>query len=75
MQMTLCYWLRKKWCYRQIEIGRCYRMEMSVEKPKVRRISKQPSPVQIMIDQKQLGNVEYLNYLGTIITDDARCTH
>jgi hypothetical protein len=27
-----------------------------------------------MINQKQLGNVEYFNYLGSIITDDARCT-
>jgi hypothetical protein len=28
-----------------IEIGRCYRMEMNVEKTKVMRISRQPSPV------------------------------
>ena len=27
-----------------------------------------------MIGQKQLGNVEYFSYLGSIITDDARCT-
>jgi hypothetical protein len=27
-----------------------------------------------MIDQKQLENVDYFQYLGTIITDDARCT-
>jgi hypothetical protein len=32
-----------------IEIGRCYTMEMNVEK-KVMRISRQPSPVKIMID-------------------------
>ena len=37
-----------------IEIGRCYGMEMNVEKTKVMRISRQPSPVTIMIDQKQL---------------------
>jgi len=35
-----------------IEIGRCYGMEMNVEKSKVMRISRQPSPVTIMIDQK-----------------------
>jgi hypothetical protein len=28
-----------------------------------------------MIDQKQLENVKYFNYLGTIITNDTRCTH
>ena len=39
------------------------------------RISSQPSPVQIMIDQKQHENVEYFNYLGSKITNDARCTH
>jgi hypothetical protein len=37
-----------------IEIGGRYGMEMSVEKTKVMRISKQPFPVKIMIDQKQL---------------------
>ena len=41
-----------------IEIGRCYGMEMNVEKTKVMRISTQPLPVKIMIDQKQLENVE-----------------
>jgi hypothetical protein len=38
-------------------------------------ISKQPSPMHIMIDQKQLVNVEYFSYLGSMITNDARCTH
>ena len=32
------------------EIGRCYGMEMYVEKYKGMRISRQPSPVTIMID-------------------------
>jgi hypothetical protein len=40
-----------------IEIERCYGMEMNVKKTKVMRISSQPSPVKIMIDQKQLENV------------------
>jgi len=44
-----------------IEIGRCYGMEMNVEKTKVMRTSKQSFPVKIMIDQKQLKNVESLN--------------
>jgi hypothetical protein len=34
--------------------GRCYGMEMNVEKSKVTRISWQPSPAQNMIAQKQL---------------------
>jgi hypothetical protein len=41
-----------------IEIGRCYGMEMNVEKTKVMTISRQPLPVKLMIDQKQLENVE-----------------
>jgi hypothetical protein len=44
-----------------IEIGRCYGMKMNVEKTKVMRISRQPSPIKIMIDQKQLENVESFN--------------
>jgi hypothetical protein len=55
------------------EIGRCYGMEMNMEKTTIMRISKQPAPIKIMIDQKQLQNVEYFNYLGSI-TNDARCT-
>jgi hypothetical protein len=27
-----------------------------------------------MIDQKQMEKVEYFNYLGSMITNDARCT-
>jgi hypothetical protein len=41
-----------------IETGSCYGMEMNVEKTKVMGISRQPLPVEIMIDQKQLNNVE-----------------
>jgi hypothetical protein len=59
---------------RLIEIGRRYGMEMNVEKTKVMRISRQPAPMKIMIDQKQLENVEYINYLGSMITNDAKCT-
>jgi len=49
-----------------IEIGRCYGMEINVEKTKVMRISRQPFPVKIIVDQKQLENVESFKYLGSI---------
>jgi len=39
-------------------------MEMNVEKTNVMRISRQPSTVTIMVDQKQLEKVEYFKYLG-----------
>jgi hypothetical protein len=32
-----------------IEIGRCYGMEINVEKTKLMKISRQPSPIKIMI--------------------------
>jgi hypothetical protein len=70
LQMNLCYWL----IHKLIEIGRCYGMEMNVEKTKVMRISRQPFPVKIMIDEKQLENVESFKYLGRILTNDGRCT-
>ena len=57
-----------------IEIGGCYGMEMNVEKTKVTRISRQPFSVKTMIDQKQLENVESFKYLGSILTNDVRCT-
>jgi hypothetical protein len=56
------------------EIGRCYGMEMNVEKTKVTRISRQPFPVKIWIDQKQLENVESFKYLCSILTNDGKCT-
>ena len=49
-------------------------MEMNVEKTKVMRISRQPSAVTITIDQKQLENVKCFKYLGSMLTDDGRCT-
>ena len=52
------------------EIGRCYGMEMNVGKTKVMRISRQPSPVTIKIDQKQLENLGCFKYLGSILTND-----
>ena len=30
--------------------------------------------VQIMVDHKQLENVKYFNYLGSMTTNSARCT-
>ena len=59
---------------KQIEIGGCYGMEMNVEKTKVMRISRQPFPVKIMKDQKQLENVESFKYLSSILTNDGRWT-
>ena len=57
-----------------IEIGRYYGMEMNVEKTKVMRISRQPSPVTIKIDQKQLENVKCFKYLGSMLTENGICT-
>jgi hypothetical protein len=45
-----------------------------VEKTKIVRISRHPFPVKIMIDQKQLKNVESFKYLGSMLTNDGRCT-
>jgi hypothetical protein len=56
-----------------IEIGRCYGMEMNVGKTKVMRISRQPFPVKIIIDQKQVENVESFKYFGSILTNNGRC--
>jgi hypothetical protein len=56
------------------EIGGCHGMEVNVEKTKVMRISRQSFPVKIMIDQKQLENVESFKYFGSILTNDGRCT-
>ena len=45
-----------------------------MEKTKVMTISRQLFPVQIIITQKQMQNVEYFICLGTMITNDARHT-
>jgi hypothetical protein len=44
------------------EVERHCGMETNVEKSKVMRISRQPSPIQIMRDKKQLQNIGYLNH-------------
>ena len=35
---------------------------------------RKPSTVTIMLGQKQLENVECFKYLGSILTNDGRCT-
>jgi len=64
--MELLYKIQKK-------IVRYYEMEMNVKKTKLMRISRQPFPVKIMIEQKQLQNVESFEYLGSILTNYVRC--
>jgi peroxiredoxin len=54
------------------EIGRCYGMEINVEKIKVIGISRQPASSQNMIYQKKLKNVQYFKYLDSMITNYAR---
>jgi hypothetical protein len=46
---------------------------MNVQTTKVLRISRQQSPTQVMIYQKQLETVEYFSYFDSMITNDARC--
>jgi hypothetical protein len=38
------------------------------------RISRQPTPLQIKIGKKPVENVKEFNYLGSMNTNDARCT-
>jgi hypothetical protein len=59
---------------RPVAVRRRYVMEVNTDTTKVIRISRQLSQIQIMIDQKQPKNVEYFNYLGSLITSDATCT-
>ena len=56
------------------EIGRCCGMGKNVEKIKVMRISRKPFPLKIMIDQKQLQDVESFKYFGSMLANDGRCT-
>jgi hypothetical protein len=57
-----------------IEVGRGHGMEINAEKTKTMRISRQPTSLQIKIDKKPVENVEEFYYLGSMITNDARCT-
>ena len=40
---------------------------------KTKVMGRQPSPAQIMIDQKHPKNVEYFSYFGGMVTNGARC--
>jgi hypothetical protein len=54
-----------------IETGKCCGMDMAVERTETMGISRVPSLLQIMIDQKQLVNVEYFSCLFNTITNHA----
>jgi hypothetical protein len=47
-------------------------MEMNVEKTKVMIISRQPSPLQIVVDEIHAENVKYFNYFGSMIVNDSK---
>jgi hypothetical protein len=49
---------------RLVEIGRCYRMEMNVEKTKVMRISRQTSAVQDYDRSKTTGKCGIFQLFG-----------
>jgi hypothetical protein len=79
--MNLCCWpgrsVARGHYFRLVDIGKCCEVEMNVEKTKVMKISKQPSPIQIVVDQKQPESVQLaslVSYLGSMITNDVRCT-
>ena len=59
---------------RPVEIDRCYGIKSVWNKTKVIRLLRQLSLLQIMIDQEQLENVKYFNYLGNMVTSDTRYT-
>ena len=59
---------------RLTDIGKCYGKDTNVDKNKVMRISRKPSQLQIITDQKQLKNVEYLKYLCSMVINVARCS-
>lgn len=50
----------------RIEMWRCCGMQTNVEKTNTMRFLMQLAIIQIMTDHKQLENVEYLKYLGSI---------
>jgi hypothetical protein len=49
-------------------------MKMNVQETEVMKISRGQFPLAIVIDQKQLDDVEYFSYLARMKTDNARCT-
>jgi hypothetical protein len=59
---------------RLTEVGRCFGVEPNEEKCMVMRTSRQPFPICIIIDKKQLENVRYFSSLGSLRTSDVRCT-
>ena len=58
--------------YKLIETGRYYDMETNMEKTKILRMTTIPSN---NYDRpKQLENVKCFKYLGSMLTEDGRCT-
>ena len=45
-----------------------------MQETEVMKISRGQFPLAIVIDQKQLEDVEYFSYLARMKTDNARCT-
>jgi hypothetical protein len=57
------------------QTGTCCGMELDKEKSEVMKISREPSQLQIMTDQKQVDNLEQFKYLSSMMINEARYTH
>jgi hypothetical protein len=57
------------------ERGQCFGMAINVEKTKVMRISRHHPQYRLLYIKKQSESAKYFNYLGSIITNDARSNH
>jgi hypothetical protein len=58
-----------------VDNGRCAGMEINVKKTKVMRISRQLSPLNIMINQKKYEPCEIFELFGEHEKCVARCSH
>jgi hypothetical protein len=52
---------------RLIEIGRCYGIEMYVEKTRLKKISRKPSPLKTRVDKKKSGKCGVFQQLVSLI--------
>ena len=58
-----------------VETGRRYGMEINVNKSKVMMIASNVEPLNIVIGNTRLEQVDYFKYLGSTITNNGECTN
>ena len=59
---------------RLVDTGRKYGMEINIDKSQVMRESRSNESLQIKVNNRELNEIDYFKYIGSVLTRVGYCT-